>query len=155
MPCEAVSAASAPSCFPAAEEVKSWVTVCWKNAPMPAMPTAMPTCWKVSLMPDATPDLAGSVTPMARAARAGLKAPMPRPAMTSAGISTVQDESASVRRRHRMPIAMTRVEPPSRNRNGTLPMRPPPSAPATNIAPVSGRNRSPVPHASTCSMFSR
>ncbi len=69
MPCEAVSAASAPSCFPAAEDVKSWVTVCWKNAPIPAMPTAMPTCWKVSLMPDATPDLAGSVTPMARGPR--------------------------------------------------------------------------------------
>lgn len=140
MPWAACSAVSCPISRPAWEAVNSSTTRFWKKAPTPAMPT----CWKVSLMPEATPDLAGSVTPMARAARAGLKAPIAKPAMTGLGMSTVQAESASARLRKSRPMAITRVEPPSSTRKGTLPINPPPMAPATNIAPVSGKKRRPA-----------
>ena len=61
----------------------------WNRAPNPAMPTATPTCWKVSPMPEAMPALAGSVTPMHSDARGGLNIPSPTPLTIMLGSSAV------------------------------------------------------------------
>ena len=57
---------------PCAASAKLDATTCWKIAPSPAMPVAMPTWRNVELMPDAMPARCGSTTPTAAVASAGL-----------------------------------------------------------------------------------
>ena len=56
------------------------------------MPVAMPTWRKVLLMPEAMPLREWCTTPTAVEASGGLISPMPAPASTKPGISTVQSE---------------------------------------------------------------
>ena len=94
LPCAARSTSRAwPAGASAAVVLR--VTSCWKIAPSPAMPVAMPTWRKVLLMPEAMPLRAWCTTPMAVEASGGLTRPMPAPASTKPGISTVQVELAS------------------------------------------------------------
>ena len=70
---------------PACPEARSalvvpWVTLCWKTAPSPAIPVAMPTWRKVELIPDAIPLRSSGTTPIAVDASGGLTRPTPAPA---------------------------------------------------------------------------
>ena len=54
------------------------------------MPTAVPTCLAVLLIPEAAPLRRGSTTPIAAVASGGLTKPIPMPARMKPGRSVVQ-----------------------------------------------------------------
>ena len=120
------------------------VTSCWKMAPRPAIPVAMPTWRKVLLIPDAIPLREWCTTPIAVDASSGLISPTPAPASRNPGISVVQPEPGSTAVIASSP-APTRIKPaPSRRRTGTRTLRRPEIGATTKETSVTGKKRRPA-----------
>ena len=101
-------------------------TSCWKIAPRPAMPVAMPTWRKVLLMPEAMPLRAGGTTPIAVEASGGLTMPMPMPGDARTRGSAPSSPRWRRRRSSQYSPAATSSRPlPSRSRTGTRTVRRP------------------------------
>ena len=78
------------------------------------MPVAIPTWRKVLLAPEAIPLRCGGTTEMAEEASTGLTVPIPIPAATKPGRSTVQPEEAWVVAMRRQPTAIRNMPVPRR-----------------------------------------
>ena len=109
------------------------------------MPTAVPTCLAVLLIPDAAPLRRGSTTPIAAVASGGFTKPIPMPARMKPGRSVVQSSLGLT------PCISTRPRPISAKAGGQEQRGPdsaPTSFPAMGAARKdrsdTGRKRSPL-----------
>ncbi len=126
-----------------AVRVWCWIWV-WKTEPSPAMPVAMPTWRKVLLAPEAMPLRSGGTTEMADEASTGLTVPIPMPATTNPGSSTVQAEVAWVVAISRQPTAIRSRPAPSRYRDWIRTVSLPAMGATMKASMVRGRKRTPA-----------
>ncbi len=126
------------------EEANAATTLWWNSAPNAATPTATPTCWKVSPMPEAMPAFSGRTTPMVMAARGGLNRPMPIPVTIMLGSIAVQLLPGSTRVIRPMPTAMKPIEAPISTPGLALARAPPVTPATTNRVIIIGMKRRPV-----------
>ncbi len=117
---------------------------CWKTAPSPATPVAIPTWRKVLLIPEAMPLREWCTTPTAVDASGGLIMPMPAPASTKPGISVVHPEFASIAVMLRRPPLTSRRPEPISSLIGTETESLPEIGATTNDTKVIGRKRRPA-----------
>ena len=133
----------APARWRRSAAVVPWVTLCWKTAPRPAIPVAIPTWRKVELIPEAIPQRSCGTTPIAVEASGGLTRPMPAPASTKPGISTVQVEEASTVVIASRPMPDSSRPEPSSRRTGTRTLSLPAIGATMNDSRVVGQEAQP------------
>ncbi|SKY57143.1 Uncharacterised protein [Mycobacteroides abscessus subsp. abscessus] len=108
------------------------------------MPTAMPICRNVVLMPDAMPERCTSTTPTAVAARGGLTRPLPMPAMIRPGMRCVHDEFSSRPAIKNSPTPTMSRPGPMSQRSGTFSDSRPAIVALTIVQPDITSSRTPV-----------
>jgi hypothetical protein len=116
----------------------------WKRAPRTAIPTAMPICRKVLLMPVAMPARSRGTTPMAASASVGLTRPAPAPASRKPTSSAVHSESTSSPRIASSPAPTIASPAPRKTRSGIRSASFAASGAKKNAASVIGSSRTPV-----------